>query len=109
MSLIDIATSHFSNRTKRSIEIPELGVTLYAKNVSLADKANWLKRADNDTTSFMVYAIIYGLTDEKGEKVFDVGDKTKLLNSVDPEIVAKLFNFVNETAATTPEEAEKNS
>jgi len=108
MSLIDVAVEHFNSKPIRSLEVKEWGVTVYAKNATLNDKSSWLKRAENDSTKYMVYAIIFGLVDEKGNALFDVGDKHKLMNHVDPEIVGKLSGFVLETAAEDPEEAEKN-
>lgn len=108
MKLIDKAVSHFNSKEVRSITIPEWDMTLYAKNVSLSDKSNWIKRADGDTTLLLVYAVIFGLTDEKGETVFDVGDKHKLMHHVDPEIVSRLGTFVLTASAKDEEEREKN-
>lgn len=106
--LIDVAVSHFSNKEIRELYVPEWGVTLYSKNLSLDDKARWMKRSDDDTTNYLVYAVIYGVTDEKGEAVFDVGDKVKLRNHVDPEVLSRVANFVLESSAVTEEDREKN-
>ena len=54
----------------------------------------------------LIYALIYGVTDEKGEAVFDIGDKVKLRKQVDPEVLSKVANFVLE--AQDEEEREKN-
>jgi len=107
MKLIDTAVSHFSNKAIRKLEVPEWEVTLCAKNLTLDDKAKWLRRAGDDTTDFMVYAIIFGLQDENGESVFTIEDKHRLRNSVDPTIVNKLADFVLELGFTN-EEREKN-
>lgn len=108
MKLIDSAVSHFSSKARREIHVPEWDVTLYSKNLTLDDKAKWLARADNDATDYMVYSVIFGLVDDKGEAVFDVGDKVKLRRHVDPEIVSRLASFVLQPAAETEEEREKN-
>jgi hypothetical protein len=108
MKLIETAVSHFSSKTVREIYIPEWEATLYAKPLSLEDKAKWISRADGDNTDYMVYALIFGLVDEKGDSVFDIGDKVKLRRGVDPEIVARLANFVLEVDAPTEEDREKN-
>lgn len=94
MKLIDAAVTHFSSRAVRSIKVPEWETTLYSKNLTLDDKAKWLARSSGDTTDYMLYAVIFGLTDEKGEAVFSIDDKFKLRKSVDPEIVQRLANFV---------------
>jgi len=109
MSLIDQAVAHFSAKETRSIEVPEWGVTLYAKNLTLDDKAKWLKRAQDDTTEYMLYAVIFGLTDAQGDAVFDIGDKPKLRKHADPEVVARLASFVLAVDAPTEEDREKNS
>jgi len=107
MSLIDKAVSHFSSKAKREIHVPEWDVTLYSKNLTMDDRAKWLARADGDTTDYMVYAVIFGLVDGKDQSVFDVGDKMKLRQSVDPDIVQRLASFVL-NVSSGEEEIEKN-
>lgn len=108
MSLIDKAVEHFSSKAVRKIEVPQWGVELFSKNLTLEDRSKWLARADGDTTDYMVYAVIFGLTDAEGNPVFDIGDKVKLRRHVDPDIVAKLANFVLQVSGETEEDREKN-
>lgn len=108
MKLIETAVSHFSSKAVREIHVPEWDVTLYSKNLCMEEKSKWLSRANGNATEFMIYAIIFGLTDNKGENVFDIGDKPKLMKSVDPDIIARLSDFVLSTAGDTEEEREKN-
>ncbi len=82
--LIENAVAHFSGKEVRSIRVDEWDCTLYSKNLSLEDKAKWYARADGDNTDYLVYALIYGITDKDGEAVFDIGDKVKLRKSVRP-------------------------
>ena len=107
MKLIDAAVSHFTSKAVRSIEVPEWDTTLYAKNLTLEDRAKWFRRSDGDTTDFLIYALIFGLTDEKGESVFTIEDKQSLRRNVDPVIVNKLADFVLDSGANE-EEREKN-
>jgi len=106
--LIDTAVSHFSSREIRTLDVPELETTLYAKNLTLNDKAKWLTRADSDTTDYLCYSVIFGVTDEKGEAVFDIGDKSKLRNNVDPELVSRIANFVLAIPDKAEADREKN-
>lgn len=108
MKLIETAVSHFSAKTIREIHVEEWDTTLYAKPLSLEDKSKWLSRADGDTADYMINAVIFGLTDGNGDKVFDFGDKVKLRRSVDPEVISKLASFVLETQGATEEDREKN-
>ncbi len=104
--LIESAVSHFSNKEVRSIRVEEWDCTLYSKNLSLEDKARWYTRADGDNTDYLVYALIFGVTDKDGEAVFDIGDKVKLRKSVDPEVLSRVANFVLQIE--DEEEREKN-
>lgn len=104
--LIDSAVAHFSGKEVRSLRVDEWDTTLYSKNLSLEDKAKWFARADGDNTDYLVYALIFGVTDENGESVFDIGDKVKLRRHVDPEVLSKVANFVLDTV--NGEDAEKN-
>ena len=104
--LIDSAVAHFSGKEVRSIRVDEWDCTLYSKNLSLEDKARWYARADGDNTDYLVYALIFGITDEKGDAVFDLSDKSKLRKSVDPEVLSRVANFVLDVQ--DQEEVEKN-
>jgi hypothetical protein len=108
MKLIDTAVSHFSSRERRELYVKEWDVKLFAKNLTLDDKSKWLKRSNGDSTEYLLYAVIFGVTDEKDEPVFDIGDKVKLRNHVDPEIVSKIATFVLDSNGATEEEREKN-
>ena len=103
--LIDSAVAHFSDREI----IPQWGTTVYSKNLTLDDKARWLARADGDGTDYMIYAVILGTTDEKGEPVFTLEDKVSLRKKVDPDIVSDIANFVLNIDGKTEDEREKNS
>ncbi len=108
MKLIDVAVSHFSSKEIRSIEVPEWDTTLYSKNLSLADKAKWMKLAEEDNWNYLVYAVIFGVTDAQGEPVFDIGDKATLRGNVDPDIVSRIASFVLNVEAESEEDREKN-
>jgi hypothetical protein len=92
--LIDSAVSHFSKKEIRELRVDEWETTLYSKNLSLEDKAKFMSRADGDASDYLVYAVIFGVTDREGELVFDIGDKHKLKNNVDPDVLSNVANFV---------------
>ena len=107
--LIDQAIAHFSDREIRKMDIPQWGTTIYAKNLTLDDKARWRSRADGYSTDYMIYAGILGTTDEKGDAICTLEDKIPWRKKVDPDIVAEIANFVLNIAADTEGEREKNS
>lgn len=106
--LIDKAIAHFNDKAVIPLDIPEWGVTVYGKVVSMDEKSKWLIKANEDTTDYMIYAIIGGIVDEDGNAVFDIGDKHSLRHQVDPEIIAKMSNLVLHTGVQSDEEREKN-
>ena len=108
MSVIEKAIQHFSAKERREIYIPEWDVTLYSRNLTLENKGLWLKRADGDSTEYMLYAVIDGLENEDGSNAFDVGNKKELQTGVDPDVVTRLATFVLETSGPTEEDREKN-
>lgn len=107
--LIDQAVSHFSSQAVRTLEVPEWGVTVYAKRLTLEDKAKWLARSKDDSSDYLIYSVIFGALDERGEQLFDVGDKVKLRSAVDPEILSRIANFVLKIESASEVDREKNS
>jgi hypothetical protein len=93
-NIINNAIAHFSAKQVRELRVDEWDTTLYSKNLSLEDKAKWHSRADGDSTDYLIYAVIFGVTDDKGDAVFDIGDKVKLRQKVDPEVLGKVASFV---------------
>ena len=108
MSAIDNVVAHFSEKPVRQMEVPEWGLTIYAKNTSVEDRAKIFARAERDHES-SVYAIIFAAADKDGELLFDIGDKHKLLNQADPMVVSKVAAFILGLAGADDEEREKNS
>jgi hypothetical protein len=108
MKLIESAISHFSNKQIRSLLVSEWETTVFAKNLTLEDKAKIYARSNGNSTDYLIYGLIFGLTDEKGDSVFTLEDKVALKTKVDPEIVSRLSNFVFNTEGKTEEDREKN-
>jgi hypothetical protein len=106
--IIDNAIEHFNSKEVRKTEVPEWESTVYAKNLTLEDKAKMLKRSGDDNTDYLVYALIFGLVDEKGDSVFTLEDKVALRKRVDPDIVSRLATFVLAAEGVSEEDREKN-
>lgn len=108
MSIIEAAVSHFSSKEVRSLEVSEWDCTVYAKNMTLEDKGKLIAKAKDSTTDYLLYALIYGAIDDKGENLFTIEDKSTLKNKVDPDVVARVANFVLGIEGSSDEEIEKN-
>ena len=106
--LIEAAIDHFSSKDVRKIEVPEWDVVLYAKNLTLDDKAKMLRRSDSDNTDYLIFALIFGLVDAEGEPVFALEDKVTLRKKVDPDVVTRIATFVLTGESLSEEEREKN-
>jgi len=107
--LIENAVEHFKGKELRKMEVPEWDVTVYAKNLTLDDKAKMLRRADSDNTDYLIYALIFGLADDQGEPVFTIEDRLALRGRADPDIVTRLATFVLTADSESEEDREKNS
>lgn len=107
MSILDSAVEHFSSKKIRAIEVPEWGVKLFAKNLTLDDKSKMLSRSSGNSADYMVYAVIFGALNEKGDPVFTLEDKAALKTKVDPEVLSRVANFILD-GSKNEEEREKN-
>ena len=95
MSAIDNAKKHFAEQDVKVIEVPEWGeddkpLKIYSKPLTLAETSKLYKMSKEDDLTMMAYVLIYKALDENGDKLFDLGDKNALLNSVDREILVSV-------------------
>jgi hypothetical protein len=92
MSAIDNSKKHFAEQDVKVIEVPEWGeddkpLRIFSKPLTLAETSKLYKMSKEDDLTMMAYVLIYKALDENGDKLFDLGDKNALLNSVDREIL----------------------
>ena len=111
MSAIERAKKHFEDQDVRVIEVAEWGeddkpLKSYSKPLTLAETSKLYKMSKEDDLTMMAYVLIYKALDDNGDKLFDLGDKNSLLNSVDREI---LVNVAQQIMGQEPiEEIKKN-
>jgi len=110
MSVIDRVKDHFENQGVKKIEVAEWGeegkpLIIYSTPMSMAEKRNLFKSAKDGDLAVMVDAIVLKAKDAEGNKIFKLDDKKVLMNSADPEVIAKV---AGEILNTTPlDEIEK--
>jgi len=110
MSVIDRVKDHFENQGVKKIEVAEWGeegkpLIIYSTPMSMAEKRNLFKQAKDGDLGVMVDAIVLKSKDADGNKIFKLDDKKVLMNSADPEVIAKV---AGEILNTTPlDEIEK--
>lgn len=95
MSVIDNAVKHFDAQDVRVTLVPEWGeegepLKIYSKPLTLSETSKLYKMSQNDDLTMMAYVLIYKALDGEGAKLFDIGDKNKLLNSVDREVLVRV-------------------
>jgi len=111
MSVIDNAKKHFAEQDVKVIEVPEWGeddkpLRIFSKPLTLAETSKLYKMSKEDDLTMMAYVLIYKALDENGDKLFDLGDKNALLNSVDREILVGVATQI--MGQETIEETKKN-
>jgi hypothetical protein len=95
MSVIDNAVKHFDDQDVRITQVPEWGengepLKIYSKPLTLSETSKLYKMSQNDDLTMMAYVLIYKALGPEGDKLFDIGDKNKLLNKVDREVLVRV-------------------
>jgi hypothetical protein len=109
-NVIDRVKEHFESQGVKKIEVAEWGeegqpLVIYSKPFSLGEKRGLFKNAKNDDLGVLVDVIVLKAKDKDGNKIFKLDDKLTLLNSADPEVIARVATEMLNTV--TYEEAEK--
>jgi len=90
MNILDKAVEHFDGKETIEIEVPEWESVIYSTPFTLAEQKKLYKFAKDDDMEFLVRAIILKAMDGDGEKIFDLSDKQKLMNRVDPKVLSRI-------------------
>lgn len=108
--LIDRATAHFQEVLAQGlsgpIAVPEWDAEVYYKPASTMAEQTKISElaAAGKTTEALVVGLIMRARDENGDLLFSMGDKARLMNAVDPNIILKIVTQMN----TDEEEALDN-
>ena len=100
MSVLNNATAHFKEvlaQNMKSVEVPEWNSTLYFKPaVSFAQEQNVIKlHAEGKQVEALVESLINRACDADGKRVFKSADKVTLMNEVDPAVILRVVNAMN--------------
>lgn len=102
MSVLDNMVAHFSEQEMKEIEVPEWGdeqgsLIIYTKPFTLKEQKRLTTLAKNDAIEMLAHTLIMKALNANGEKLFNLGDKTKLMNNVDPFILARVVAEITAT------------
>ncbi|MCO4782693.1 MAG: hypothetical protein KC646_10255 [Candidatus Cloacimonetes bacterium] len=90
MSVINNAIKHFQKQERKEIEVPEWETTLYLPPMNLEER-NRVYDDQNLKHDLAVEYLVLKAQNKEGQNVFAPADAFKLQNSVDPEIINKIF------------------
>jgi len=101
MSLLQKAQEHYQAKLDaepRALEVPEWGTTVYIKpGISLLRLGEIMELANSGKSAeAMVLTLVYRLIDEEGRPLFKKVERTEMMRSVDPDVLARIVGVVNE-------------
>lgn len=100
MSILEKAKNHYKvkmSAQSESLYIPEWETTVFIKpGINLHQLGEITSAASRgETAEAMALTLIYRLVDEQGQPIFKKIEKTELLRSVDPDVMARIVNEIN--------------
>ncbi len=101
MSAIDIITDHFKSLDQGESKTFEKweGLTFYKQPINLKQKGRLFKKMELDAIEGLAYALIELALNEKGENMFDLADKPKLMLSADPDVLSEVATWLMQTSS----------
>ncbi len=102
MKAIEKAKAHFRDKMsgglKGPITVPEWDTEIYYKtSTTFAQEAQIVElQSAGKTVEALVMNLIIRAKDVEGNPVFMKADKTELMTSVDPEIILRVINEMND-------------
>lgn len=116
-AIIERAKLHFKDKLSKvgSIEVPEWGedgkpLIVYWRAMNLKERDQIFKYLAKQSLEGFVEALILRARDEDGKRLFGNVHKTELMRHVDPEVIERIINAMNdpESLDSMLEDAEKN-
>lgn len=103
MSVIDNAKSHFKqmiSQGMKEVEVPEWETKLFFKSaVSFAQEQKVIQlHSQGKQVEALVESLVSRACDADGNKVFKFADRVTLMNEVDPAIILRIVNQMNNEA-----------
>lgn len=105
---IDRATAHYkemlASDLKGPIKVPEWDLDVYwHPSATMAEESVIIELTQaGKTTEALVMTLILKAKDADGNKLFEIGDKLRMMKAVDPAVILKVVSAMN----TTTENAE---
>lgn len=112
-TVMKAATSHFKEKLSgklHKLHIEEWGVDIYYRSIASMRTESKIMALTQQGKSdeALVETIILKALDKDGERLFSIGDRSALLNEVDPQIIIRIATALNTASDMSLEEIEKN-
>ena len=88
--ILEKAKEHFKEIDRKIIDVPEWGITVYAKPLTLADKRRLTRNTKPEDVTLFADVLILKAEDKEGKKLYSLESKHTLMHEVDPEVVARV-------------------
>jgi Asp-tRNA(Asn)/Glu-tRNA(Gln) amidotransferase B subunit len=100
MSILEKAKSHYQAKLHAEpskIQIPEWDTEAYIKPaINLHQLGEIMELSQSGKTAeAMALTLIYRLIDDEGKPIFRKAEKTDLMRSVDPDVLARIVGDIN--------------
>ena len=100
MSVLDKAKKHYQTKLHadpKPINIPEWDTDAFVKpGINLSQLGEIMELSQNGKTAeAMALTLIYRLIDSDGKFIFRKPDRTELMKSVDPDVLARVVGEIN--------------
>lgn len=101
MSILENAKQHYKDALSKEplkLDVPEWDAVVYVRpKISLEKAGEILELAQSGKTAeAMAMTLVLRLIDDSGQPLFRRADKVTLLKSVDPEVMGRIVNEINE-------------
>lgn len=109
MSIIEQVRERYHTLDRRRIEVPEWGVTLYAKPYTLADRRRLQSAMARSDEEGFAALIVYKAEMENGDPAFAREDVPMLLRAAEASVLERVVGQICASTPATTEDAKKNS
>lgn len=110
---INRATAHFKEKLSgrlHKLHIEEWDLDIYYRSsASMKTESKIMSLTQQGKSDeALVETLILKALDKKGDRIFSIGDRSALLNEVDPQIIIRIATALNTASDMSLEEIEKN-
>ena len=110
---IDSAVTHYSGIETRVIKVEEWGdengpLEIYVTPFTLHEKGRLFAKSNMSDVNALADVLIMKAKDSKGDQVFTLDDKHKLVHKVDADVLAKVANKIISASPTNIATEKKN-